>query len=237
MKLSAPICRLKRRARELSRRDGIPLNKALDRIARAEGFSRWSLLSAKASVVSPSSELLAQVTPGDLVLLGARPGHGKTMMGLKLIVEAMKLGRRGVFFTLEYNAEDVLSRFKTVGGDPAHLGDLFEFDNSDAINADHIMNRLKEAQSGTVIVIDYLQLLDQKRSNPQLMEQVRALKSFAGDKGLIIVFISQIDRTYDPSVKPCPDLADVRLPNPLDLALFDKSCFLNDGQLQIQPSA
>lgn len=171
------------------------------------------------------------------MLLGARPGHGKTMMGLKLIVEAMKLGRRGVFFTLEFNEDDVLSCFNTVGGDPALFGDLFEFDNSEAINADYIMDRLEGARSGTVIVIDYLQLLDQKRSNPQLMDQVRALKSFARDTGLIIVFISQIDRSYDATIKPCPDLSDVRLPNPLDLTLFDKSCFLNNGRVQIKASA
>jgi len=237
MKLSAPIYHLKRRAKAASRKAGIPLSKALDRIARQEGFSSWSLLSAMASVVPASNRLLSQLKPGDLVLLGARPGHGKTMMGLKLIVDAMKLGRRGFFFTLEFTDEDVFSRLKTVAGDPARFSDLFEFDNSDAINADYIMSRMAGAQSGTVAVIDYLQLLDQKRSNPQLMQQVRALKSFARDTGLIFVFICQIDRSYNATVKSCPDLSDVRLPNPLDLALFDKSCFLNNGRVRIQPSA
>jgi len=234
MKLSAPIYHLKRRARTLSREERIPLNKALDRIARQEGLNSWSLLAARVAATTPSGELLAKLNPGDLVLLGARPGHGKTLMGLKLIVEAMKLGHRGVFFTLEYNETDVVSRFKTVGGDIAIFNDLFEFDNSDAINADYIMDRLASAQPGTVVVIDYLQLLDQKRSNPELMVQVRALKTFARDNCLIIVFISQIDRSYDAAAKPCPDLADVRLPNPLDLSLFDKSCFMNNGQVRIE---
>ena len=221
----------------MSRERGIALNKALDHIALEEGFSTWSLLSATATISTPSSRLLYQLAPGDLVLLGARPGHGKTMMGLKMIVDAIKLGRRGMFFTLEFTEEDVLSRIRDVGGDPALLGELFDFDNSDAINADYIIDRMTGAQSGTVIVIDYLQLLDQKRDNPELMQQVRALKSFAGENGLIVVFISQIDRAYDPSLKPCPDLADVRLPNPLDLTLFDKSCFLNNGRVELQLSA
>ncbi len=39
------------------------------------------------------------------------------------------------------------------------------------------------------------------------------------------------------SLKPCPDLGDVRLPNPLDLKLFDKSCFLNNGQIQFQAAS
>ena len=82
------------------------------------------------------------------------------------------------------------------------------------------------------MVIDYLQLLDQRRETPELMVQVLALKSFAKERGLILVFISQIERSYDPSAKPCPDLGDVRLPNPLDLKLFDKTCFLNDGEVR-----
>ena len=237
MKLSAPIYHLKRRAKAEARRKVIPLNKALDRIAREEGFCNWSLLSATTAVLPASSRLLARLAPGDLVLLGGRPGHGKTMLGLKLIVDAIKNGHRGMFFTLEYDEQEVLSRFRTVGGDPALPGDLFDFDNSDAISADYIMARLRDAPSGTVVVVDYLQLLDQRRRNPQLMLQVRALKSFARDTGQIIVLLSQIDRSYNASIKPCPDLSDVRLPNPLDLGLFDKSCFLNNGRVRIQPSA
>ena len=49
---------------------------------------------------------------------------------------------------------------------------------------------------------------------------------------LIMVFVSQVDRSYDPAKKPCPDLDDVRLPNPLDLTLFSKTCFLNNGEVQ-----
>ena len=87
MKLSAPIFLLKRQARAVSREEGIALSKALDRIARAEGFSSWSLLAARASVTPASSKLLAQLAPGDLVLLGARPGHGGQ---LRLLAHGLK---------------------------------------------------------------------------------------------------------------------------------------------------
>ena len=234
MKLSAPIYHLKRRSKDLARADRIPLNEALDRVAMEEGFSGWSLLAARASANTPSRELLALLKPGDLLLLGARPGHGKTMMGLDLIADAMKSGRRGFFFTLEYNEIDVATHFRTLGRDPATFGDQFTFDNSDAISSGYIIDRLTSAPRGTVVVVDYLQLLDQKRENPELAFQVRELKSFARDRGLIMVFISQIHRSYDPSKKPFPDLADVRLPNPLDLTLFNKTCFLNDGDVRIE---
>jgi replicative DNA helicase len=234
MKLSAPVHRLKRKARLLSRQDQIPLHAALDRIAAGEGFATWSLLSARLSAASPAARLFPQLAAGDLVLVGARPGHGKTLFSLGLAIEAMKSGHRSVFFTLEYTEKDIAGRFQAIGTEAVRFDGLFTFDRSDAISADYIAQQLAGAPRGTLAVIDYLQLLDQKRENPDLMAQVRALKALARDRGLILVFISQIDRSYDPASKPCPDLADIRLPNPLDLSLFCKACFLHDGEVRFQ---
>ncbi len=234
MKLSAPIPMLKRKARLLARTGHVPLHQALDRIAAEEGFGAWSLLAATSAATRPAGKLFARLAPGDMVLLGARPGQGKTLMGLELAVEAMKSGQRSTFFTLEYTEKEVLDRFRAIGVDRAQFGALFELDSSDAINAEHIARRMATAPRGTVVVVDYLQLLDQKRDNPELMEQVRTLKALARDKGLIVVMISQIDRSYDPSTKAVPDLGDVRLPNPLDLRLFDKACFLANGEARFQ---
>lgn len=234
MRLSAPVYQLKRKARLLSRAADIPLHEALDRIAVQEGFSAWSLLVARMSAVTPAAKLFAQLSPGDLLLMGARPGHGKTLMSLKLAVEAMQSGQRSVFFSLEYSEREVLDRFRAIGVERARFDGLFDFDNSDDISADYIVRKLADAPRGSLIVIDYLQLLDQKRENPALMAQVRALQSFARERGLIFVFISQIHRSYDPAVKPYPDLEDVRLPNPVDLGLFSKTCFLNNGDVRFQ---
>ena len=146
----------------------------------------------------------------------------------------MKSGNRAAFFTLEYVERDVLDRLRAIGVEPASFNDLFDFDNSDDICADYIIRKLDGAPRGTLVVIDYLQLLDQKRGNPELMQQVRTLQSFARTRGLIVVFIAQIDRSYDPLTKPFPDLEDIRLPNPLDLTLFSKACFLNNGEVQFR---
>ena len=237
MKLSAPVYHLKRNARILSRKDNIPLHEALDQIARTEGFASWSLLAAKLAAVPPAGKLFARLVPGDLVLMGARPGHGKTLMSLELAVEAMKSGNPSVFFTLEYTEKEVLDRFRAIGVERADFEDLFELDSSDAISADYIVSKLASAPSGTLVVVDYLQILDQKREKPELMVQIRTLQSFARARGLIFVFISQIDRSYDPAVKPCPDLKDIRLPNALDLTLFSKTCFLNNGEVQFQAAS
>lgn len=237
MRLSAPVYHLKRKARLLSRKQNIPLHAALDRIAAGEGFEGWSLLAARTQTVVPAGELFSRLSAGDLVLIGARRGHGKTLMSLRLAVEAMKAGNRSVFFTLEDTEKVTLDRFPMIGADPAEFSELFEFDNSDAISADYIMQRLASAPRGTLAVVDYLQILDQKREKPELMIQVRALKAFAREKGVIVVFSSQIDRSYDPALKPLPDLEDIRLPNPLDLTLFDKLFFLNNGQVQFKAAS
>ncbi|TPL02383.1 MULTISPECIES: DNA helicase [unclassified Mesorhizobium] len=234
MRLSVPVYYLKRQARLLSRRENVPLHTALDRIAGEEGFGSWSLLAAKAAEAAPAGALLARLIPGDMVLVAARPGQGKTLMSLDLAVAAMKQGSRAVFFTLEYMHADILDRFRDIGIDPADFNHLFDFDNSDAISASYIIERLRSAPRGMLAVIDYLQLLDQKRENPELMVQIRALRSFARERGLVLVFISQVDRSYDSSGRPFPDIGDIRLPNPLDLSLFDKACFLNKGEIRFQ---
>jgi replicative DNA helicase len=234
MRLSAPIYQLRRKAKLLSREARIPLHEALDRIAAQEGIAGWSLLVARASSEALAGKLFARLSPGDLVLVGARPGQGKTLLSLELAVEAMKSGGRAVFFTLEYVENDVRDRFRAIGVERSKFDGLFEFDNSDDISADYIVRKLARAPRGTLVVIDYLQLLDQKRENPELMHQVRTLQSFARARGLIFVFISQIDRSYDPLTKPFPNLEDVRLPNPLDLTLFSKTCFLNNGEVQFR---
>jgi len=232
MKISASIFHLKRKAKSLSREQDIPLHQALDQIATQEGCGSWSLLAARYSALDKSGRLFAQLKPGTLVLVGARPGQGKTLLCFELVVEAMRAGQPSRIFSLEFTEPQCLELFRGLGHEPGEYGRLFEFDGSDAICADHIVTKLASAPSGTLVVIDYLQLLDQRRDTPELSVQVQRLRAFAREKGMTMIFISQIDRHFDASKKPCPDLEDVRRPNPLDLRLFDKACFIHDGSMR-----
>ncbi|MCB1461887.1 MAG: DNA helicase [Nitratireductor sp.] len=243
MKPTTPIHRLRRRAKLLSREQGLPLHAAFDRIAAGEGFRNWGHLiasatgDAKPAAMAIATQVLARLAPGDLVLVGARPGEGKTLLSVALLGEAMKAGHRGAFFTLEFGEQDVARIMTRIGIKAADDELAFHLDCSDTINAERIAQSLATAPRGTLAVVDYLQLLDHRRENPPLMEQVRTLRNFARQSGVIIVFISQIDRSYDPSAKPFPDMDDVRLPNPLDLTLFDKMCFLNSGEVRFRQAA
>ena len=93
----------------------------------------------------------ARLSDGDLVLVGARPGQGKTLMSLELAVEAMKSGNRAVFFTLEYSERDVLDRLRAIGVEAADFNGRFEFDNSDDISADYIVAQLAGATTAVLV--------------------------------------------------------------------------------------
>ncbi|WP_373414819.1 DNA helicase [Ensifer aridi] len=237
MRLSAPIYQLKRRAKLMARDKKIALYEALNRIAREEGFAAWSLLSSQVALNSPSKAVLSRLTNGDMLLLGARPGHGKTLLGLELLLEAAREGRKAVFFTLEYTEKETRERIRSLEGDVNGIGDRLEIVTSDEICADYIMRRLSGSPRGTVAVIDYLQVLDQQRTKPALLDQMFALRDFARKTGIALVFISQIDRSFDPESKPVPDIRDIRLPNPVDLTFFTKACFLHSGEAQLQDMA
>ncbi|MEW5421464.1 DNA helicase [Amorphus sp. 3PC139-8] len=237
MRLSAPIYRLKHRAKLHARSERIALGKALDHVAREEGFATWGLLAAAYARTSPSKVLLSRLGNGDLLLLGARPGHGKTAMGLQLLLDAAHEGRRAIYFTLFHTRAEAIGQFQAIRATPADLGPPLSIVTSDAIGADFIIRSMSDAAPGTLALIDYLQLLDQEKTKPDLMTQIAALQSFAQKRGVILVFLSQIQRSYDPARNPLPALRDISRSDAFDPAAFSKTCFLHDGNVAFQSAA
>ncbi|MEP0521837.1 MAG: DNA helicase [Hyphomicrobiales bacterium] len=234
MRLTNPIYQQKRQAKLQARRDGIPLYKALNNVAKTQGFGNWSLLARQNACCEPAVTMLNHLDATDLVLLGARPGHGKTKMCLKLVVEAIKSGNHAAFYSLEYTDEEVREQISALDANIAVRDSALVLDTSDDICADYIIDQLQHAPENTIVVIDYLQVLDQNRRRPVVAAQISALKSFAKANGLIVILISQIDRSYDPAIKPLPDTSDVRLPNALDMSLFTKTIFMNSGAAKLE---
>lgn len=234
MKLSAPIFRLRRQAKLLARKKSAPLHLALDQIAQREGYRSWSHLSDSNSGHRPAKQILGELVSGDLVLLGARPGHGKTLLGIDLAIEAVRTGRQGYFFSLEVNEAAVFDRLRALGADEKAIRDSLIIDTSDDICATYIGERVRNGFADSVVVIDYLQILDQKRSNSELGVQLEELRSLAHETPSIVVTISQIHRSFELKSKHLPELSDVRLPNPINLALFTKTCFMHEGAASLQ---
>lgn len=233
VKLSSPIYVLKAQAKELKKSKLISMAEALNEIAQREGYTSWSLLQSKVGDIYPKSseEILNFLNPGDLMLIGARPGVGKTTFTLRLLIQAINEGRRCFFFTLDYSRREVAAKVAEIDELVGDNHPKLTFDFSDDISADYIIRKTKDhLKPGSVIAVDYLQLLDQKRSKPELQVQVEKLKEFAKEQDCILVFVSQVDRTFDPNGKFPPTLKDVRLPNPLDLNIFNKAIFLHNGK-------
>ncbi len=233
MKLTRPIHVLKHRAKLLARELSIPLHVALDQVARNEGFRTWSHLSAQAAVPHDARNLFTQLEPGDLILLAARPRQGKTVLALDVAVEALKAGHAASVFTLECTQAGVRSWFERKPGDWRAIRSRLRIDTSDDITVPHIIQELAEAERGTLVVVDYLQLLDRRRRDPELGEQLSALAAFTQQRGLITVCLSQVNRAFEGSTRAVPTRADVHQPNPLNLDVFTKGCFLHDGRMRI----
>lgn len=237
MKLSIPIYQLKRRAKKMARHEKIALNIALDRIAQGEGFASWSLLSSQFVKNAPLPKILSRLSDGDFLVLGARPGHGKTQLGLQLLLDAAYDGRKAILFSLEYTKREAEEHIRSLAGATTGPGTAVEIETSNDICADYIIDHLARSARGTVAVIDYLQILDQQRTKPALSEQITALKGFARKSGVVLGFVSQIDRSFDPESSPTPGIRDIRLPNRIDPHVFSKACFLHEGEFRFQEMA
>lgn len=230
MKLSAPVFRLKKQAKRLSRETKAPLHTSLDAVAAREGFRNWGHLSSASSVGTTAADLLTRFAPGEFVLIGARPGQGKTMLAINLAAEAARTGRDAYIFSLEETEKRIAAWTETADRPVAKVN----IDTSDEISAAYIVDRLHDAAKRSFIVVDYLQILDQRRDKPPLDEQLALLADFVCRREVTMAFIAQIDRHFEDSGRVVPDLSDVRLPNSVDLGLFAKFCFLHGGTLSIQ---
>ena len=109
MKLSAPVHVLKSKAKKLKKEKSLKMSEALDLVAKDEGVASWSLLQKKAKELFPKTreEVLGYLNPGDLLLIAARPGLGKTTFTLQILLQAIHEDLKCFFFSLEYTFRDV----------------------------------------------------------------------------------------------------------------------------------
>jgi len=238
MHLSTPIYRLKTQAKQLAREKNLTLTAALDHIAAQQGFSSWSQLAATHKHnATPALQFYRRLKSGDIALIGARPAQGKTLFSLELASTAIKLGYHCYYFSLEMTRADFHYRLDHIGEGALVRNHRLTFDNADDISADYIVHKLKNTPPDTTVVVDFMQLLDQKRQNPDLHSQIQTLKRLATRRRLLVVLISQIDRRFDLTNKVCPDLSDIRLPNHVNLSFISHSCFMHNNLVKMYQHA
>jgi len=171
---------------------------------------------------------------GDLTLIAARPGEGKTTLALQIARTAEK---PVLFFSFEMKKSQILAKFiNAITGIPVmsilknnltdeQKGKLIAslsiiakykitiFDNSDAFHAvlSQIRKNIKK-KNAAVIIIDYLQLIEGGRgSNPN--ERIgyisRQLKKLAMNEDIPILALSQFSRGVEKDNRE-PKLSDLR---------------------------
>ncbi len=183
--------------------------------------------------------LTGGLKPGRLVIVGGRPGQGKTTFALNLAEHAaLALGVRTLLVSLEMAAEELaaklLSARARVPGWVFELGAVSENDwrRLDAASRELAKAPLYLAEAGCLtlerleaqcraqalfglrlVVVDYLQLLELPRAanrNLALGDASRRLKLLAKELGLTVVLLSQLSREPERRQDPRPRLADLR---------------------------
>lgn len=234
-KLTQPVYRLRSLAKSLSKSKQLPLNQALDQVAQQQGFSHWAALMAAAKDLLPQDldALAHYLNPGDLALVAARPQLGKTRLAVKMMLDLAQANTSSAYaFSLDFTQGQMQACVNSMATSDESLD--VSIDCSDEICAQYIESQLAaKLRAGDIVLIDYLQRLDEKRSLPPLQDQVEQLKQLAQTHQAIVIFICQLDRHHQALM---PQLTDIRLPNPLDLNLFNKVMILSEGNLATERS-
>lgn len=128
---------------------------------------------------------------GELVLLAARPGMGKTTFLINLS-ERIKAHARVLFISLELNADRARQRF---GLALSYMDDTIE------LSAEHLKEKIINSQA-EVVFIDYLQLLAWDRK-----EKMQLLKLLAVELNVCFVLSAQLGRDCElrKDNRPLPD--------------------------------
>jgi replicative DNA helicase len=182
--------------------------------------------------------LLVGMGPGDLIVLGGRPGMGKTTFAINIAVNVAKRAKKDVaIFSLEMTAEQIVSRIlcsealidshsmRTGKLDNEQWKRLAEaasalsetnllFDDTSGITATAMKAKLRRLKNLGLVVIDYLQLMQsEKHSDNRVLEigQItRALKLMAKDLRVPVILLSQLARATESRTDKMPMLSDLR---------------------------
>lgn len=146
---------------------------------------------------------------------GARPGHGKTTLGLQSAARTAALGTLTAFVSLELNAEDVAEKLHA--HDMSRCGDMLKIVAGMDMNPGELRQLCARLgrEGVRLIVVDYLQLVS--KSNPReteyqtVTDASRALMSVARDERIAILALAQLNRETDKAKgQRAPVLSDLR---------------------------
>jgi len=185
-------------------------------------------------------DTITGLNKSDLIVLGARPGMGKTSFALNICQDvALKRGKRVAFFSLEMTRDQLAQRLisreamiessklrtggisgdewkRLIGAcDVLSKADIY-FDESSGITVPQMKAKIRRLGSVDLVVIDYLQLMsapDMRRGDNRVNEIsmiTRSLKIMAKELNVPVVICSQLRRETERGKSHRPSLSDLR---------------------------
>ena len=178
------------------------------------------------------------LTPGDMVVIGARPGMGKTSFAMNIATNVAKETKKTVcIFSLEMTTAQLAARMlasealidsyamrsgKISGSDYDHLAkaaaDLsscdIQIDDTASITVTQMKAKLRRMKNLGLVIVDYLQLMqsDKKAENRvnEVGEVSRGLKLLAKELSVPVICCAQLSRPPKTNENARPGLSDLR---------------------------
>ncbi|MBR2354451.1 MAG: replicative DNA helicase [Clostridia bacterium] len=182
--------------------------------------------------------VLAGMGNSDLILVGARPGMGKTSFCLNIGTNvALQTGKTVCIFSLEMSAEQLVTRvisseamvdsyaLRTGKLDKKQWDDIANattrlagcnmlIDDTAGITVTGMKSKLRRVQNLGLVVIDYLQLMQSDKRIDSRVNEVadisRNLKLMAKELNVPIICCSQLSRGPEQRTDKRPMLSDLR---------------------------
>ncbi len=181
-------------------------------------------------------DCLGGLEGGDITIIGARPGVGKSAIVTQIIGQMAKKGYRVGYFNLEMNESQVYERFVSrlaelsltrVRRAKSFLGgeeEAFNKANEEMAGYDVIISTGSKSVSEVkaesrhqrfdVIVIDYLQLIkaDSRYANraSEVGDISKSIKGLASELHVPIILLSQLNRVSESKETKEPTMAELR---------------------------
>lgn len=157
-------------------------------------------------------------TPGDFIVLAARPSVGKSSLALAIAFNVAKHGRPTLLFSLEMDAKQIVSRFLAMNSRSDLLalrtGNVFDteaasalqgvpilIDDTPGISIMELRTKARRASAHdrlAVIVVDYIQLVrtgeDEDNRVQEIATITRNLKALARELNVVVIGLSQLSR-------------------------------------------
>lgn len=188
---------------------------------------------------STLDKYITGLNKSDLILIGARPGMGKTAFALNLARNVTASGKKKVlFFSLEMNkmqlAERLLASESLVESQKFRTGELTSeewlrvgaaaasfvsvelyLDDTASITIPEIKSRIRRMRNVDMVVIDYLGLMQSGKKVENRVQEVseitRGLKMIAKEMNIPVVCCAQLSRGTEARGKSHkPQLSDLR---------------------------